>query len=269
MIQEIWVDKGTEFAGLCRKLCKLKKIQNCSTMSSTKAEFPERTARSMKNIFYRYMEHYGYEYLHKFSQFMTSLNFRKNCSIDFRIKDCQEFRVLFILYSKPLHVYRKPKFNIEEGVHISKYDLPITEVSFHRDTIQKVAKYNREQRASSCFLVEKTFKFLKILLSAARSLPLPYGYCWSHECTLSGATQLQRNVYSSWGVQKIAKCWDAPCERRAGREVSSTVLGNKVGSNAGVEFQVFLRGTCAQTPESVHKIVHMHSLMIYTDLLEC
>ena len=51
-------------------------------MSETKAAFDERTIRSMKNILYRYMEDYGYKYIHKLLQFITTLNSRRNSSID-------------------------------------------------------------------------------------------------------------------------------------------------------------------------------------------
>ena len=63
--KKIWVDKGTEFAGEFKKLCKAEGIQFYSTMSETKAAFAERTIRSLKNILYRYMEGNGYKYIHK------------------------------------------------------------------------------------------------------------------------------------------------------------------------------------------------------------
>ena len=47
-----WVDKGTEFAGEFKKLCKAEGIQNYPTLSETKAAFAERTIRSLKNILY-------------------------------------------------------------------------------------------------------------------------------------------------------------------------------------------------------------------------
>ena len=61
----IWVDKGTEFAGGFKKLCKAEGIQIYSTMSETTAAFAERTIQSLKNTLYRYMEDNGYKYIHK------------------------------------------------------------------------------------------------------------------------------------------------------------------------------------------------------------
>ena len=55
-----WVDKGREFDGEFKKLCKIeKKKQNYSAMMETKAAFAERRKRSLKNILYQNMEAYG------------------------------------------------------------------------------------------------------------------------------------------------------------------------------------------------------------------
>ena len=65
----IWVDKVAEFAGAFKKFCAAEGIQVYSTMSETKAAFAERTIRSMKKNFYRYMENFGCKYIHKLPQF--------------------------------------------------------------------------------------------------------------------------------------------------------------------------------------------------------
>ena len=80
--KKIRVDKVTEFAGAFKKFCAAEKIQVYSTMSETKAAFAERTIRSLKNILYRYMQDYGYKYIRKLPQFITTLNSRRNSSID-------------------------------------------------------------------------------------------------------------------------------------------------------------------------------------------
>ena len=71
--QKIPVDKGTEFAGEFKKLCRAVGIQIYSTMSETKAAFAERTIRSLNNILYRYMDDNRYKYIHKLNQFVTTL----------------------------------------------------------------------------------------------------------------------------------------------------------------------------------------------------
>ena len=119
-----WVDKGTEFAGEFKKLCKAEGMQIYSTMSETKAAFAERTIRSLKNILYRYMENNGYKYIHKLHLFVTTLNSRRNCSIDLIPKNVKNSNFLSILYNKTLREFRKPQFKIGDRIRISKYDLP-------------------------------------------------------------------------------------------------------------------------------------------------
>ena len=117
------VDKVTEFAGEFKKLCKAEGMQIYSTMSETNAAYAERTMRSLKNILYRYMEDNGYKYIHKTTQFVTTLKSRRNCSIDLIPKKVKGSDFLSILYNKPLREIRKPKFKIGVRVRISKYEL--------------------------------------------------------------------------------------------------------------------------------------------------
>ena len=140
--KKTWVDKGTEFAGEFKKLCKAEGIQIYSKMSETKAAFAERTIRSLKIILYRYMEDNECTYIHKLSQFDTTLNPRINCSIDFIPKNVKNSEYLPILYSKPLREFRKPKFKVGHRVRISKYDLPFRRVykpQFTKEVYENVA----------------------------------------------------------------------------------------------------------------------------------
>ena len=98
--KKIWVDKGTEFAGAFKNFCAAEGIQVYSTMSETKAAFAERTIRSLKNILYRYVEDFGYKYIHKLPQFITSSNSRTNSSIDMRPNTVKNCDFMSILYSK-------------------------------------------------------------------------------------------------------------------------------------------------------------------------
>ena len=74
--QKIWVDKRKHFSGEDKKFCNRKRIKIYSTMSETKAAFAERAVHSLKNILYRYIEDYGYKYIHKLPQYVTTLNTR-------------------------------------------------------------------------------------------------------------------------------------------------------------------------------------------------
>ena len=121
--KEIWVDKGTEIAEEFKKLCKAKGIRIYSTMSETKAIIAERTIRSLKNLIYRCMEDNGYKYIQKLTQFVTTLNSRRNCSVELIPKNVKISNFLSTLYSKPLRQFRKPQFLIGDRVRISKYDL--------------------------------------------------------------------------------------------------------------------------------------------------
>ena len=85
-------------------------------MSVTKAAFAERTTRSLKNILYRYIEDYGYKYIHKLPQFIGTMNFRNNRSIDMKPNHVKNSGFMSILYSKPLREYKKPKFGIGDRV---------------------------------------------------------------------------------------------------------------------------------------------------------
>ena len=71
----VWVDQGTcsryEFGGEFKKFCKSKDIKIYSTRSETKAAVAERAIRSLKNIFYRYMEENGDNYVHKMDSLLT------------------------------------------------------------------------------------------------------------------------------------------------------------------------------------------------------
>ena len=107
-----------------KKFCKAEGIEVYSTMSEIKTAFAERTNWSLKNVFYSDKEDYGYNYIHKISQFDTTLNSRKNWTIELIPKDVKNSDFFFILYSNPLREYKKPKFDNEDRVCISRYDLP-------------------------------------------------------------------------------------------------------------------------------------------------
>ena len=104
--KKIRVDKGTEFAGAFKKFFAAEGKQVYSTMSETKSAFAERTIRSLKNILYRYMEDFGYKYIHKLPRFITTLNSRRNSSIDMRPNTVRNCDFMSIHYSKPLQEFK-------------------------------------------------------------------------------------------------------------------------------------------------------------------
>ena len=118
--KKIRVDKETDFAGAFKKFRAAEGIQVYSTMIETKAAFAEPTIRSLKKILYRYMEDFGYKYLHKLPQFSTTLSSRSNSSIDMRPKTIKNCDFLPNFYSKSLREYKKPVFKTGDRVRISK-----------------------------------------------------------------------------------------------------------------------------------------------------
>ena len=118
-------------------------------MSETNAVFAEPTIRSLKIIHYRYMEVFGYKYIHKLPQFVTSLNFRPNSLIDMRPNTVKRCDFISILYSKPLREYKKPVFKTGDRVRISKYDLLFRKCykpQFTREVFENVAIATRKPR---------------------------------------------------------------------------------------------------------------------------
>ena len=69
------------------------------------------------------MEDYGIEYIYKLPQFITTLNSRRNSSIDMRPNTVKNCDFLSIFYSKPLREHKKPVFKTGDRVRISMYDL--------------------------------------------------------------------------------------------------------------------------------------------------
>ena len=110
--------KGQNLLEISKKVCKAEDIQTYSKMSECKAAFTERTIGSRKKILYRYMQKYGYKYIHNLSQLVTTLSSRRNSSRDLIPKNIKTCDILSSLYSKPVRKIRKPKFKIGERVRI-------------------------------------------------------------------------------------------------------------------------------------------------------
>ena len=113
-----WVDKGTDFPGEFKKLCKAEVIQIYSTMIKSKAAFAERAKQSLKNLLDYYLEKFAYKYIQRLPHFITTVKSRKKDLIPKNIKTSD---FLSILYCKPLREYRIAKFKIGDRVRISKY----------------------------------------------------------------------------------------------------------------------------------------------------
>ena len=78
----------------------------------------------MEKFYYRYLEDVGYKYMHKTPQFITTLNSRRNSSIDMKPNTVRNCDFMSLLHCKSLREYKKPTFKNGDRVPISKYDLP-------------------------------------------------------------------------------------------------------------------------------------------------
>ena len=67
---------------------------------------------------------FEYKYIHKLPHFITTLNSRRNSSIDLRPNTVNNCSLMSILYSKPLREYKKPTIKTGDRVRISNYGLP-------------------------------------------------------------------------------------------------------------------------------------------------
>ena len=121
---KLWTDKGTEFAGPFKEFCKKNDITMYSTKSETKAAYAERAIRSLKNIIYRFMEDSGDKYIHKLSQFVSTMNSRENRTTTLIPKNVKNNNFLRILYNRPIRNKKKPKFSVGDFVRISLKDIP-------------------------------------------------------------------------------------------------------------------------------------------------
>ena len=77
----------------------------------------------------------------------------------------------------------------------------------------------------------------------------------------------KKDTITAKTVSKI-KCLQESKRLKFTLQIFSTDLGHIFGSNVGNEFGVMLRGRGPHKPEFAYDIVHIHSLMIYTDLIE-
>ena len=90
----------------------------------------------------------------------------------------------------------------------------------------------------------------------------------SHESAHSREQQPQRNLHNSQGFPQNAKCCKYSCKYTSCLSFCSTDLGHIFGNNVGNEFGIMMIRKKPHEPEYDYDLVHIHSLMIYSDLVE-
>ena len=73
------------------------------------------------------MKDFGYKYIHKLPQFITTLSSKPNNSIGMRPNTVKSCDFMSILHNKPSRENKKTTFKFGDRVRISKYDL-----TFHK-----------------------------------------------------------------------------------------------------------------------------------------
>ena len=153
--QNNWVDKVTGFAGAFEKFCAAEGIQVYSTTSETKVAFVERTIRSLKIIVYNYLEDFGYNYIHKLPQFISTLNCRPNSSIDTRPNTVKNFFCLFFtlnFYENIRNLYSKLVIECESQCNtclfaeVTSHSLQAKVLKFWQ--LQQESHHNTQSRMS-------------------------------------------------------------------------------------------------------------------------
>ena len=136
-------------------------------------------------------------------------------------------------------------------------------LQFRKNPTHQGTKMSR--RENLCFLTgnfqsHQNSKTLKLLFT----LPLPVLLKpWT--LSFKRDTTTAKIVY--W-VSKTQKVETYLANGISGLAFLSTDLGHTFGSNAGEEFGVMLRGKRSHKPEFAYDLVDIHSLRIYTDLIE-
>ena len=130
--KKVLVDQETEFAGEFKKFCSTEGIEVYSTMNETKAAFAERTTRSFKNNLNRYMEDYGYKYIHKLPEQIATMNSRNNRSKDMKHNHVRNSDFMSIIHSILLREYKRPNLELERDFAFPSSIYPAGKVINHK-----------------------------------------------------------------------------------------------------------------------------------------
>ena len=115
----------------------------------------------------------------------------------------------------------------------------------------------------------KVFKIVRFPLSGTSSFPYPCGYCWSYEHSHSRKINHNESSVTVKVPRRSRKVEIHLAKEGSGLSFLSTDLGHFFRSNVGNDFAVISRGKGPHKSKFTYTIVvRIHSLMIYTDLIE-
>ena len=129
-----------------------------------------------------------------------------------------------------------------------------------------VQKYNR---GKIHVFFRTTFKIYVNLQYRTWSIHFNHSHCGSHEYAYSREKQPQRNLHNSVKVsRRRQKVVNMLANDTSGLAFCSTDLGHNFVNNVGNEFGVLMIGKNPHEAELAYDIVRIHSLVIYSDLVE-
>ena len=127
--KKVRVDKGTEFKGEIKKLCTKREIIKYNTHSEKKSAFAERNIRSLKSIFYKYLEfEWTYSYIDKLQSFVQTINSKVNRVTKLapnKVTRKHVPAIVSLITNSSSKLLQKTKNYVGDYVRIPKTDLPL------------------------------------------------------------------------------------------------------------------------------------------------
>ena len=114
----------------------------------------------------------------------------------------------------------------------------------------------------------ETFKIYINLQSRTWAIHFHHRHCGSHEHAYSREEQPQWILHNSQGFSQITKVVIILANDSSRVAFCSTDLGHNFGNNLGKQFGVLMKGKGPHEPQFAYDIVRIHSLMIYSNLVE-
>ena len=115
--ENIWVDKGREFAGEFSKFCKKNNINVYSTHGENKTAFAERNIRSLKALFFKFLHENNTDtYIENLQQFVNVLNSRVNHITKLALKNVHKNDVPYLISIQICNRIRQPNFKTGQQV---------------------------------------------------------------------------------------------------------------------------------------------------------